>query len=330
LVVVFDMKLTDPVYGSVELDEPVLEELMSSAALQRLKGVSQIGANQFLQRGGFSRFEHSVGVCLLLRRFNAPLEEQVMGLIHDVSHPAFSHVMDFVFGTGKNEDFHEQVFRQQLEKSDIPMILKKHELDVNDFFDAERYSMLEQPLPNLCADRIDYFLRHLTHEYQRLDLAKKFSAAIRFDPGIGFFVSDPATGKEMGEWFLRENREIFTDSKMVAVTVVLANAISAGLRIGALYRDDLWKTDEWVLDRLRQNAHPSIQDPLQKIFRGFEAVDDPITFDIQTEKKNRVIDPWVETSPRQYARVSSIFEDYKSLLEKEKTDLQKTRFIRIQ
>ena len=44
-----------------------------------------------------TRYEHSVGVMLLARRVGGGLREQVAALLHDVSHTAFSHVIDHVF-----------------------------------------------------------------------------------------------------------------------------------------------------------------------------------------------------------------------------------------
>lgn len=92
------MRYDDAIYGRNEITEPVLLDLMKSDAMQRLKGISQHGVTALLGiTPPFSRFDHSVGVMLLVRRLGASLEEQVAALLHDVSHTAFSHVIDFVF-----------------------------------------------------------------------------------------------------------------------------------------------------------------------------------------------------------------------------------------
>ncbi len=93
------MKYKDRIYGTTTITEPVIQELMQSEAMQRLKKVNQYGASFYrFSHLTTNRFEHCVGVYLLLRKFNAVTEEQVAGLLHDVPHTVFSHVVDFVFG----------------------------------------------------------------------------------------------------------------------------------------------------------------------------------------------------------------------------------------
>ena len=73
------MRVVDPVYGAVEVDEPVLCELLESPPLRRIRGVHQAGATIYIEPAlrGLSRYEHCLGVMLLLRRFGASLGEQI-------------------------------------------------------------------------------------------------------------------------------------------------------------------------------------------------------------------------------------------------------------
>ena len=93
------MQYEDELYGKVEITEPLLLDLITSDAMQRTKGVSQHGITALIGvTPPFSRFVHSVGTMLLVRRLGANVNEQVAALLHDISHTAFSHVIDFVFG----------------------------------------------------------------------------------------------------------------------------------------------------------------------------------------------------------------------------------------
>lgn len=97
---------------------------------------------------------------LLIRQFGGSLQEQVAGLLHDVSHTAFSHVVDVVL-ENEAEDYHETIFMDVIKQSSIPAILEKYGYEVENILDTSRWSLLEQPAPALCADRIDYTLRDM-------------------------------------------------------------------------------------------------------------------------------------------------------------------------
>src|SRR3989344_8653454 len=162
------MKYTDQVYGKTEITDPVILELISCPALQRLKDIDQAGylpiwkiSDHHINEYDHSRFAHSVGVYLLLRNYGAPLEEQIAGLIHDVSHSAFSHCIDYVLDTGSEKEHNHQdnVFDEFVRKSEIPKILKKYNFGLEYILDDKNFPLKEKDLPDLCADRIDYSLR---------------------------------------------------------------------------------------------------------------------------------------------------------------------------
>ena len=156
------MQFTDLLYGPVSVDDPLIEELYHSPPLQRLKGIGQgMFSSPSRLLPTVTRYDHSVGVMLLLRRLGASRKEQVTGLLHDISHTAFSHVADFLF-PNEEHTFHETLFSQIVLNSDVPSILLRHGLSVDDILNTNHFSLLEQPIPHLCADRIDYSLRDLT------------------------------------------------------------------------------------------------------------------------------------------------------------------------
>jgi len=157
------MNINDRVYGINIIQEPVLIELINSKPIQRLKGINQAGASQYAIEGKtVTRYEHSLGVMILLKKLGASIEEQIAGLLHDIPHTAFSHVIDFVFkDTNPNHEFHEKFHKKIILQSEIPTILKKFNfVDIDRILDEHNFSLLEKSLPDLCADRIDYTLRH--------------------------------------------------------------------------------------------------------------------------------------------------------------------------
>lgn len=99
-----DHEQIETYYGVLELNRaevPLLSELLNSQPVQRLKHINQYGIIQLVDSQGhnnesYTRYDHSLGVLYLLNYFRAPFEEQVSGLLHDISHTAFSHVSDYL------------------------------------------------------------------------------------------------------------------------------------------------------------------------------------------------------------------------------------------
>ncbi len=115
-------------YGTIEVSEPVLLEIIESKPMQRLKGVHQYGISYYTtHREEYNRFDHSVGVFAILRLKGASLHEQIAGLLHDVSHTVFSHAGDYVYNpTTPQESYQDDIHSWFLQKYGIGEILKKH------------------------------------------------------------------------------------------------------------------------------------------------------------------------------------------------------------
>ncbi|MEW6723088.1 MAG: HD domain-containing protein, partial [Candidatus Micrarchaeota archaeon] len=149
------MRVADGLYGEFEIGEPVLAALIRSPDVQRLKGIAQYGIPyDYYPVPGFSRFDHSLGVMLLLRRLGASIEEQAAGLLHDISHTAFSHVTDYVFtedGGNHQDERHLAYFYA----TGLPAVLEKFGMDPWRVAMTDLHPLLEREAPDLCADRID-------------------------------------------------------------------------------------------------------------------------------------------------------------------------------
>jgi HD superfamily phosphohydrolase len=286
-------RLADPVYGVHTVQEPVLQELLGSSALTRLRGVHQAGAG-FLVRAGrdVSRYQHSVGVMLLIRQLGGSLEEQAAGLVHDVSHTAFSHLVDHVFDR-RAEDYHEQHFARLVRESDIPRILSEHNLDTEAILDIDRWTLLEQPAPMLSADRIDYTLRDLT-SLSRIETeeARKFVRNLTVVEG-----RIAARSLACGQWFARqyavEVNDLFMDPRELYANARLGDAIRTALDAGVLEEKDLFGEDASIIARLRDAELPITRQVLAELNQTLRVVEDPVRPTVHAHAKARLIDPLV-------------------------------------
>ncbi|WP_316803003.1 HD domain-containing protein [Pedobacter nototheniae] len=252
------IKVNDFLYGKMEFPQ-VIADLLETDVLKRLAGVHQSGAI-FLVNPDIchSRLEHATGVMMLIKILGGSDLEQIAGLLHDVSHTAFSHVGDYVF-ENTNEDYHETIFNEVIENSDIPAVLMKHGYHSDQIINGE-FNILEQDLPSLCADRLDYTLRDGIYggiiSRQR---AKEFLNGIILKDGkIAVTIEKEALW--INKTFERLNKEVFKLPLHLYANGKMAELIKEFLNKGLLVKDDLFKTDTLLLNKIRSN------------YEGYEAV----------------------------------------------------------
>ncbi len=253
------VQLHDPVYGEVLLSDPLVIDLYHSQAVQRLAHIYQGGITAFIRtERTITRLDHSVGVMALLQRLGAGVPEQAAGLIHDVPHTAFSHVVDFVF-PNHDHTYHETHREAFIQTSDLPAIVGRYGADWRWLSEAENFSLLEQPLPLLCADRLDYFLRDgLSLGYLSRATVDDFLAHLQAWEGM-IVVTDIDVARRLGDGFIAEDDGIWCAVQEVGWYAIMARALRAALDAGLLAEHELWGTDQAIMERLRAAGHPEVQ-----------------------------------------------------------------------
>ena len=147
-------------YGDVAIDDPQVLAIIQRPTFQRLRGIKQAGPSALAYPfKDVTRFEHSLGVYVLLRRLGADRKEQIAGLLHDISHTAFSHAVDFIV-TSEEQDHHEGLKPEFLGRPDMVAALAVLGYKPDDFFDDSVFPLLERArCPGSAPDRLDYFFR---------------------------------------------------------------------------------------------------------------------------------------------------------------------------
>jgi len=252
------IELSDFLYGKLEFPQ-IFAELLETDAVKRLSGIHQSGAI-FLVNPDIchSRLEHTIGVTMLIKKMGGSELEQIAGLLHDVSHTAFSHVGDYVFDH-VDEDYHEKVFAEVIYRSEIPDVLLKYGYNVNQILYGT-FDILEQPLPLLCADRLDYTLRDAVHGgiISRQSAREFLSAVVLSDGKIAVTKDDQV--KWINEVFEKLNNEVFKLPLHLYANGKMAELIRSFLKKGLLKESDMFKTDTLLLNKIRTT------------FEGYEAI----------------------------------------------------------
>tara|TARA_Y100000310_G_C20592114_1_gene768620 strand:- start:165 stop:1133 length:969 start_codon:yes stop_codon:yes gene_type:complete len=319
------MKFEDRVYATQVIEEPILIELIETPKLQRLKGISQFGMPESLYRFPvYSRFEHSIGVMLLLRQLGASLEEQAAGLLHDVSHTAFSHTVDWVYGTETEENHQDEALERIILNSSLPSILERHGLDARRIVNQDLFPLLEQEAPLLCADRVDYTLREM---------------ALYKDPENVEFVKKSLIANKRIMFNNREAAEIFAKDYMGCQLNhwgaplfktrwrLLADALKLGILEGTIVYDDFYTDDATVLEKLGKSKNPDIIRNFELLEEDFGVIEDS-NGPFEIKKKFRYVDPeFVENG--QVYRYSEINPCYGNFLKVEAEKARQSKNVRI-
>jgi len=288
------MNYEDRLYGKTKIDEPVILELINCPTLQRLKGIDQAGYYEpYFPGKSYTRFEHSVGVFLLLKLYNASIEEQVAGLIHDVSHSAFSHCIDYTMDAEaeKEHSHQDNIFDDYVKKSEIPEIIKKYNLDLDFILDDKNFPLKEKDLPDLCADRIDYSLRTATM-FNYINIDQRFFDDLTVKNGQWIF-KNFANAKKYAELFLTLNRDYYAGIFSAVMNKTVGDYLKHALTKGYVTEADLYTTDEVVLTKIA--PHLKTDQTLNALFERMnnkiKFKNDPTNYDILVFCKSRVVDP---------------------------------------
>ncbi|MFO0703622.1 MAG: HD domain-containing protein [Patescibacteria group bacterium] len=260
------MLVTDKIYGQFEINDPVVEELINAPSFQRLKGVWQNGLPPryiaaSIKKWTFTRYEHSIGVYLLLKILNASMEEQIAGLLHDVSHMAFSHAYDWIMEDYKKSDAHvhaqDDRHEEYVKSSELYGILKRNNLKAEKIIMHTKYQLLDTDVPNLCADRIDYFLRE-----QSQKLAKEYARNLKVMYNKIVF-EDCEHALDFAKRFIHSNRVNWASYESASRFHILARMMRYAMKKGFVAPTDFAKTDDFVLGKIEMLDDEYIQKNLK-------------------------------------------------------------------
>lgn len=322
------MIISDYIYGDFEI-ENVLEELILSKPMQRLKGIHQGGASYLVNsQWNVTRFEHSVGVLLLIKQLGGSLEEQIAGLLHDVSHTAFSHVIDFVLENNA-EEYHEEIFMDVIKESEIPIILNKYNYNYEHLLlNNAKWNLLERPAPELCADRVDYTLRDMyVYGQVSLEEIQKFLNDIIIYQGKMCLQSI-----ELAEWFVKtyyqEVLDFFTNPLNIYAYNKLAQTLKLSLEKKIITLTDFLKEDHELIERLQSSNDRQVESLLKQLHPNVKVRVDQKEFDIHQKNKTRLIDPALYLHNK-IIRASELSEDVRKMNASAKEKFQQGVFVEI-
>lgn len=304
------MEYTDPLYGTVTFSD-LEQEVIENTALQRLKEIHQNGAAFLVnKRMKTTRYDHSLGVATLVKQFGCDEDEVIAALVHDVSHTAFSHLADQLFER-KDQTYHEDFHERFVTDHGLDTLVKDHGYDPTYIFDEDNFTVLERDRPDICADRLDYMLRDLyTYGLLQPTHAEQIIENLTVTDGT-IVAEDIETAKTVAERFIQLNEEVFFDPEHEAANLLLKEILQQAMDEGILTTEDLFKTDEHVLETLRGS---SLAADLEAIGPGI-SVEPDADGEYTMYRKHRYVDPPVHETGKRLTdlddEAAQMIEDFK-------------------
>lgn len=309
------MIINDNIYGDIEIKNRVIVDLINTPIFQRLKKISQDGAPHYIQpvRNG-TRYEHSIGVWYLSSLYKRPMEEQIACLLHDLSHTAFSHVIDFVVKNEKHE-FADDKLKDMINKSDIPQIIKANGFDLEKVLDKTKFPLLNNSLPDVSVDRWDYFMRDgYTIGFLPKLLINTFLSGI-FEKEDVFFFKDIRLASTFAILFVNFSRLIWLDPTSHGAFFLMAEAIKIALDDKLITEEDFFTDDEILLAKLKLSSNIRIKQLLERLNPGKEFVyEEENKAEFFGPNKPRFVDPFVENNGK-LTRISELVLNLKYFFE---------------
>ncbi|MBQ6431413.1 MAG: hypothetical protein IJJ99_06030 [Oscillospiraceae bacterium] len=211
---------------------------------------------QFDRCTKYSRYDHSLGVGLIVWHFTQSPVQALAGLFHDVATPAFSHVVDFLRGDHLTQESTEDGTTELIDGSpEIRGVLRSLGLKTADVCDYHRYPVADNDAPRLSADRLEYTLGNLVQFgfsdlqtmqtlYDDLFVGKNEDGA----PELTFRTASKALA--FAEGALCCSKVYVSDEDRYAMQM-LAELLGDAIRKGILTERDLYTTEPEVLTRLK-------------------------------------------------------------------------------
>jgi len=323
------MIYNDRIYGKHEIKDKLVLELIKTKEMQRLKGVNQYGSWFYINpEYNTSRFEHCVGVYLLLKHLNASREELIAGLLHDLPHTAFSHVIDYVFNNHASQEYHHDFHEKIVKNSEIAKIIKKNNMDVDFILNDKNFKLLEREIPDLCADRLDYFLRDsFVYGMIKLDKVKLFLNSFTV-VNNEIIMNGLKTAREAADIFMKMSSVFWTSPLQSGSYQLLADAVRIAMDKSLVNENDFFSTDDFLFNKLRNSGNREILSKLKLIHKDSIIEGTKDDHDFFTRGKLRYINPkYFENG--EVKKLSENDEEFKQKLEKFKKKINKGFYIKI-
>lgn len=291
------------IWGDTIKIEGISKDLINNNIMKRIKDVDQSGPARFFgpQLPKFTRYDHCLGVMALVSKTKCTKKEQVAALLHDTSHTVFSHVSDYLFTDKEsrnkyaNNSYQDSIHMQYIKNAKLSKILNKYGLQESDLNPEHTdYKALDQPLPDMCADRIEYNL----HTGVLFNLISKEEAKNIVDDlkykNQKWYFTNPMFALKLAELSLYFTQNFWGAKWNISMNIHLAAALRRALHMKLIQYKHLYLTDTVIMRKLLRNQDKYIQTFIQQCRQPLNKIPGQKYEVLEFKPKFRGIDPLVQ------------------------------------
>ena len=238
-----------------------LREFMDLDIMKRIENVGMNCGCEYTQFELFkylkpySRYDHSVGCALIIWHFTGDVKQSLSGLFHDISTPAFSHVIDFLHQDHLKQESTEEKTEEILASSaELKELLHRYHLSLDEIKDYHMYPIADNDTPNLSSDRLEYTLSNLyNYGFCTLDEIKEFYDNLvvgKNENGqIELCFQSPAIAEKFALCALK-TAEIYVADADRLIMQILSDLIQYAVQRGVILEENLYEDEANVISRL--------------------------------------------------------------------------------
>ena len=222
----------------------------------------------------YSRFDHSLGVALIVWHFSRNRQQTVAGLLHDIATPVFSHSVDFMNGDYLTQESTEAGTEEIIAASpELQTLLRNNGLSTRDVCDYHRFPLADNDAPRLSADRLEYTLGNLLgYGICPPETIKAFYSDLTVgtneDGQDELMFRTRRTAEDFSLAALQCSRVYVCDEDRYAMQI-LSELLRDAMERGVIHTGGLYATEPEVIAKLLGNRHTAL---LWERFRGYSRI----------------------------------------------------------
>ncbi len=297
----------------------VISLCAETPAMQRLKNVGMncgceyTSFPRFQGLKPYSRYEHSLGVALIVWHFTGNIVQSVSGLLHDISTPVFAHVIDFLHGDYLIQEATEKDTEEFISASiELQEIFKQNGIVTESVKDYHRYPIADNDSPKLSADRLEYTIGNsINFGVCTVEEASAFYSDLTVgtneEGASELMFRTREIAKSFAEASLKCSKVYVSDEDRYAMQF-LSELLSEAIDGKKISEDDLYSTEPALIEKLIKDDKLAEEWARFKNLKNIYSSDNPQKSGKwrQVYAKKRYIDPFVVGN----GRVSGIYPDF--------------------